>query len=117
VDELRLIELAAVGEGRVGVDQLDRRDDVVALADAGLVDLAREDLLALRPQLPLVRRDDAGDLARQVDAGLLAEPVLVRPVGEPVDAQLARELEEERVARVAEAAVDRAGAEPRWFQS
>ena len=54
-DDLRLVELAAVGEGRVGVDQLDRRDDVVALADPGLVDLAREDLLAERRLLPGVR--------------------------------------------------------------
>ena len=44
-DDLRLVERAAVGERRIGVDQLDRRHGVVALADPGLVGLAREDRL------------------------------------------------------------------------
>ena len=50
--DLRLVELAAVGQRRVGVDELDRRDDVVALPDAGLVRLAGEDLGAQRVLLP-----------------------------------------------------------------
>ena len=79
-------------------------DDVVALADARLVGLAGIDRLAERVLLPLVRRDDPGDLAGQVDPGRRAEAVLVRPVGEPVDAEHAGHLVEERVARVAEAA-------------
>ena len=58
-DDLRLVELAAVGEGRVRVEDLERRRGVVALADARLEDLAREDRLAEGVLLPLVRRDDA----------------------------------------------------------
>ena len=50
--DLRLVELAAVGQRGVGVDQLDRGDDVVALADPGLVGLAREDRGAERVLLP-----------------------------------------------------------------
>ena len=117
-DDLRLVELAAVRERRVGVDELDRRHDVVALADARLVDLAREDRLAEGLELPLVRRDDPGDLARQVDAGRRAEAVLAGPSSASRSiAELARELEEERVARVAEAAVDVAGARSRGGSS
>ena len=41
-----------------------------------------------------------------------AEAVLLGPVAEPVDPELARHLEEERVARVAEPAIDVAGSEP-----
>ncbi len=39
--QLRLVERAAVGQRRVGVEDLDGRAHVVALPDAGLVDLAR----------------------------------------------------------------------------
>ena len=110
-DDLRPVDLAAVREGRVGVDQLDRRDDVVALADARLVRLALEHRLAEGVHLPLVVGDDAGDLAREVDPGGRPEAVLPCPVGQPVRAEHARQLEEERVRRVAEAAVDVAQAE------
>ena len=109
--DLRPIELAAVRERRVRVDELDRRHDVVALADPRLVDLAVEHRLAERVDLPLVGRDDPGDLAREVDARRRAEPVLARPIREPVGAEHARELEEERVRRVADPAVDVAQAE------
>src|SRR5664279_5090786 len=52
------------------------KTQLVALADPGLEDLAREDGLAERVQLPLVRRDEAGGLAGEVDPGLLAETIL-----------------------------------------
>src|SRR4029079_8434533 len=60
--------------------------------------------------LPLVRRDDAGDLAGQVNSRRGAEAVLLRPVRQPVDSEHAGELEEERVAGVGKAAHDRAPA-------
>ena len=46
-----------------------------------------------------------------------AEAVLLGPVAEAVDAELAGHLEEERVARVAEPAVDVHRPNPTWFQS
>ena len=109
--DLRPIELAAVRESRVRVDELDRGHDVVALADPRLVGLALEHRLSERVHLPLVVGDDPGDLAREVDARRGAEPVLARPIREPVGAEHARDLEEERVRRVAHPAVDVAQAE------
>src|SRR6476660_9360277 len=111
VDQLRLVQLSAVRQGGIGVDQLDRGDHVVALTDASLVRLAGEDRRTERVLLPLVRRDDAGDLSGQVDARGPPEPVLASPGAESVDTKLAGHLEEERVAGVAEAAIDVAEAE------
>src|SRR5262245_18424187 len=105
-DHVGLVEGAAVGESRVGVEQLDRGHGHVALANAGEVHLARIDRQPERVELPLVRRDDTRDLGRQVDAGGRAEAVLLAPVAVPVDAEHGRRLVEERVARVPEAAVD-----------
>ena len=108
--ELGAVERAAVGERRVGVDELDRRDHVEALADARLVRPRRGRRPGRSTLLrPLVGGDDARHLAGQVDAGLLAEAPLVGPVRQPVDAQPAGHLVEERVAGVGEAAVDVAG--------
>ena len=42
-DDLRLVQGPAVGQGGVRIDQLERRHDVVALADPRLVRLARVD--------------------------------------------------------------------------
>src|SRR5215210_6615825 len=111
-DDLRLEELAAVRQRGVRVDELDRRHDVVALPDAGLVDLAGVDREAHRVELPLVGRDDPARLVRQVDSRALAEPVLPGTVREPIDPQHPRHLEEERAARVTEATPDVAGPEP-----
>ena len=72
--DLGLVERAAVGQRGVGIDQLDRRDHVVALADAGLVRLAGEDLRAEGVPASMVGRDDAGDLAGQVDPGRAPKP-------------------------------------------
>src|SRR6476659_8711555 len=105
--ELGLEKLPAVRQRRVSVDQLDRRHDVVALADTRLIDLAGIDRLTKRGLLPDVRRDDAGDLARQVDAGGCAEAEVPGPVREPIDPEHACELEEERIARMGEAELDR----------
>ena len=69
-------------------------------------DLAGEDVLAEDLLLPGVGRDDARCLARQIDAGRGTEAVLLRPVAQPVGPEHARELVEERVARVAEPVVD-----------
>src|SRR6476469_10055304 len=93
------------------MDELDRRHDVVTMAYACLLGFALEDLVAESVLLPLVGRNDAGDLTRQVDTGRLAEAVLLGPVREAIDAELAGHLEEERVTRVPEAAVDVAGTE------
>ena len=96
--DLRLVQLAAVGERGVCVDQLDRGDDVVALADPGLVRLARVDRLAEEPFLPGIGRHDSSHLSGEIDPGRRAEAVLMGPVGEPLDPEHAGELEEERVA-------------------
>src|SRR5512133_2515576 len=86
-DDLRLVEGPAVRERRVGVDELEWCDGVIALTDTGLVRLTREDLGAEGFLLPGVVRDDAPDFARQIDPCLLAETVLPRPVRQAVDAQ------------------------------
>src|SRR3954447_1770665 len=98
-NDLRLVERAAVRESGICVDQLDRRHDVVALADPRLVRLTREDLVTESVLLPLIRWDDPGDLPGKVDPGRLAEAVLLRPIREPIDPELAGHLEEEGVAR------------------
>ena len=95
--ELRSVQLAPIHERRIGVDELERRDDVIALPDPCLVDLARVHRLAERIDLPLVRRDGPRGLAREVDPGRLAEPELVRPVGEPVGSEHPGDLVEVRV--------------------
>ena len=52
-DDLGLVERAAVGQGRVGVQDLERGRGVEALADPGLDELAGQDRLAERGLLPL----------------------------------------------------------------
>src|SRR5688500_15151192 len=86
-----------------------RGTGVRALADAGLVGLAREDLGTERILLPGVSRDDPGDLARQIDTGRRPEPILLGPISETIDPEHACELVEERVAGVSEPAIDVAG--------
>ena len=104
MDEARRVERPAVGHGRVAVQELERRDGVVALADAGVVDVAGVDRLAQVLELPLAGRDDPRRLGREVDPGGLAESELVGPVRQAVDPREGRRLVEERVARVLEAA-------------
>ena len=84
-DDLGLVERAAVREGRVGVQELERRGRVEALADPGLEHFALLDGLAEAVDLPLVGRDDARRFAREVDLGRRAEPELPRPVRQAVD--------------------------------
>ena len=110
--ELRAVERPAVGERAVGVDQLERRDGVVALADARLVHLAGVDRLVEDAFLPGVVGNDAGRLAGQVDAGLLTEAPLVGEVRQAIDPEAPGHLVEEGVGRVGEPVVDRQRPEP-----
>ncbi len=57
--------------------------------------------------LPGVVRHDPGHLTGQIDPGGLAEAEFVSPVGQPLDTEHAGDLEEEGVARVGEAELDR----------
>ncbi len=104
--QLRLVERPAVGEGSVGVQNLDGTAHVVALADARLVDLAGVVLLVEGAPLPVIRGHDPGNLAGKIDTGGLAEAPLVRPVGQAIDTEHAGQAEEECVAGVGEATVD-----------
>ena len=107
-DDLRLVQLAAVGQRRVGVDQLDRRHDVVALPDARPGRSRPGRSAAPRAcLLPLVRRDDArtprrGDRSRSVRRTRTGSP------SSRVDRcpSMPATWKKIRVAGVAEAAVD-----------
>ena len=109
-DDLRLVELPAVGDGGVGVGDLEDGCQVKALADARLENLARVDRQAVVVHLPLVGRDQAGRLEGEIDAGRAPEPQLLRPVGQALHAEAVGELVEVGVTGVAEALVDVQGA-------
>ena len=96
LDDVRLDELAAVGEHRVEARHLERRDEHVALADAELHGVARRpDLVDLGLEVaapPGGRRDESLLFGTDVDPGRRAEahrprPLLERRVRAVVEAQ------------------------------
>ena len=59
LDDHRLHQAAAVGQGRVGIRQLQGRDGDDVLPDAGLRELAGKDVRAALALRPFRARDDA----------------------------------------------------------
>src|SRR5690606_26345314 len=88
LDELRRVERAAVGDGRVGERELEQRHARVALAD-GRVERVPDAEAAEGLLVPLARREEAGRLAVDADARARAEPEFA---GHAVDALEADEL-------------------------
>ena len=98
---------AVVGQNRRGVRELQRRGQIVALADAHRDGVAGEPLLLEAALLPFLRGQQSADFAVDVDAGLLAEAELADELVDGVDAQILRQAVEIGVAGDARSALCR----------